>query len=245
MELIDFLSDDFFHKAHTGCFNSESYQAFLLEVLKKTTQHLACQKGFSRRRNTPLYRLKNPLEVVEKVMLLEANGVEIAVLDEVYRVRESTIRTWLARGGEHGRKLHDRFFRDLLLDHVQLDELWGNVNRSGPEVWVWVAAGVKTKIIPVMQVGERSQAAYSVAHDRCGCGGGQSSLDGEEAAQLSALVVGQGGETGTRSLTMLASRDSGLVRGGPTRFWTQNAPILARFSYPWPIVAVPQIAISI
>ena len=106
------------------------------------------------------------LEVVEKVMLLEADGVETAVLEEVYRVRESTIRTWLARGGEHGRKLHDRFFRDLLLDHVQLDELWGNVKRSGSEVWVWVAAEVKTKIIPVIQVGERSQAmAYSVVHN--------------------------------------------------------------------------------
>jgi len=74
---------------------------------------------------------------VEKVMLLEAHGVETAVLEEVYQVRENTIRTWLARGGKHGRKLHDRFFRNLLLDHVQLDELWGHVKRSGAEVWVW------------------------------------------------------------------------------------------------------------
>jgi transposase-like protein len=83
-----------------------------------------CQAGFSRRRNTVLYRLKTPSEVVEKVMLLEAYGVETSVIEEVYQVRESTIRTWLARGGEHRRKLHDHFFHDLLLDHVQLDELW-------------------------------------------------------------------------------------------------------------------------
>ena len=38
--LIDFLSGAFFYKAHTGRFNSESYQAFLLEVLAKTNQHL-------------------------------------------------------------------------------------------------------------------------------------------------------------------------------------------------------------
>lgn len=126
----------------------------------------ACQAGFSRRRNTPLYRLKTPSEVVEKVMLLEAHGVETSVLEEVYQVRESTIRTWLTRGGEHGRKLHDRFFRNLLLDHVQLDELWGNVKRSAAEVWVWTATEAKTKIIPVIQVGERSQAmAYSVLHE--------------------------------------------------------------------------------
>jgi transposase len=126
----------------------------------------ACQAGFSRRRNTPLYRLKTPSEVVEKVMLLEAHGVETSVLEKVYQVRESTIRTWLTRGGEHGRKLHDRFFRNLLLDHVQLDELWGNVKRSAAEVWVWTATEAKTKIIPVIQVGERSQAmAYSVLHE--------------------------------------------------------------------------------
>lgn len=38
--LIDYLSGAFFYKAHTGKFNSESYQAFLTEVLTKTTQHL-------------------------------------------------------------------------------------------------------------------------------------------------------------------------------------------------------------
>jgi IS1 family transposase len=126
----------------------------------------ACQAGFSRRRNPPLYRLKTPSETIEKVMLLEAHGVETSVLEEVYQVRESTIRTWLTRGGEHGRKLHDRFFRNLLLDHVQLDELWGNVKRSGAETWVWTVTEVKTKIVPVIQVGERSQAmAYRVLHE--------------------------------------------------------------------------------
>lgn len=40
MGFIDFLSGAFFYKAHTGRFNSETYQAFLLEVLAKTSQHL-------------------------------------------------------------------------------------------------------------------------------------------------------------------------------------------------------------
>lgn len=40
MGLIDFLSGTFFYKTHTGRFNSETYQAFLTEVMKKTTQHL-------------------------------------------------------------------------------------------------------------------------------------------------------------------------------------------------------------
>jgi transposase len=40
MGLIDFLSGAFFYTAHTGRFNSETYQAFLLEVMKKSSQHL-------------------------------------------------------------------------------------------------------------------------------------------------------------------------------------------------------------
>ena len=38
--LIDYFSGRFFSKAHTGRFNSESYAAFLLEVLSQTTQQV-------------------------------------------------------------------------------------------------------------------------------------------------------------------------------------------------------------
>jgi len=38
--LIDYFSGAFFHKAHTGRFNSDSYKAFLSEVLDQTDQHL-------------------------------------------------------------------------------------------------------------------------------------------------------------------------------------------------------------
>ena len=38
--LIDYFSGRFFYKAQTGRFNSESYAAFLLDVLRQTTQHV-------------------------------------------------------------------------------------------------------------------------------------------------------------------------------------------------------------
>jgi IS1 family transposase len=84
----------------------------------------------------------------------------------VFGVREITIRTWLCRSGMQGKKLHEVFLAELKLVHVQLDELWANVKAGGPDVWVWVASEARTKIIPMMQVGSRTQdMAYSVVHE--------------------------------------------------------------------------------
>ena len=38
--LIDYFSGQFFYKGHTGRFNSESYAAFLLDVLSQTRRHV-------------------------------------------------------------------------------------------------------------------------------------------------------------------------------------------------------------
>ena len=38
--LINSFTGQFFYKSHTGRFNSESYAAFLLDVLSQTQQHL-------------------------------------------------------------------------------------------------------------------------------------------------------------------------------------------------------------
>ena len=91
--------------------------------------------------------------------------METSVLEEVYQVRESTIRTWLTRGGEHGCNFEDHFFRNLLLDHVQLDELWGK-SAALQKCGCGRPRKPKPRSFPVLQVGERSQAmAYSVLHE--------------------------------------------------------------------------------
>jgi len=126
----------------------------------------ACQKKFSCRKNTVLYRLKTQSGLVEKILWLLALGVDASALEEVFGVPEITIRTWLCRSGMHGKKLHERFMVELDLIHVQLDELWANVKHSSQDMWVWVASDATTKIIPVMQVGGRTQElAYRVVHE--------------------------------------------------------------------------------
>lgn len=126
----------------------------------------ACGKKFTVRRDTILYRLKTHSGLVEKIVWLLALGVDASALEEVFGVREITIRTWLCRSGMQGKKLHERFLVELELVHVQLDELWANVKEKGQAMWLWIASDAKTKLIPVMQVGARNQEmAYSVTHE--------------------------------------------------------------------------------
>jgi len=62
--------------------------------------------------------------------------MDISAIEEVFSNRETTLRTWLARGGAHGQKLHQRFFANLELAHVQLDELWVKGKQTEPDVWL-------------------------------------------------------------------------------------------------------------
>jgi hypothetical protein len=115
----------------------------------------SCHRKFSARRNTVLYRLKTPSQVVSLILWLLALGVDLSSLEEAYGISESTLRTWLSRSGVQGQKLHQRFLRGLDLVHVQLDALWAEVKHAGHETWVWVATDVKTKLIPIIRVDDK------------------------------------------------------------------------------------------
>jgi transposase-like protein len=126
----------------------------------------ACGKKFTVRRNMVLYRLKTHARVVEQILWLMALGVDSSALEEVFGVRESTIRSWLCRSGQQGRKLHELMVVELELIHIQLDELWADVKHSQQEMWLWVASDAQTKLIPVIQVEGRTQeVAYGVVHE--------------------------------------------------------------------------------
>jgi len=99
-------------------------------------------------------------------MAMSLLGIDTSALQEAMGIQESTLRTWLTRSGEQSRKLHKRFFQNLSLGHIQLDELWAKVKEKEQAVWVWAVCEAKTKIIPVTQLGARTQdMAYLVVHE--------------------------------------------------------------------------------
>jgi len=128
----------------------------------------ACHTKFSVRYGTVLYRLKTPARRVGEVLSALAEGLSVGAAVRVFGHGEFTIRTWLTRAGMHATALHGCLFRGLKLLHVQLDELCTKTRQSTDALWVWFAVDARTKIIPVLKVGPRTQPTPAPAAQRSG-----------------------------------------------------------------------------
>ena len=100
--------------------------------------------------------------------------------DERLHLQSNTLRRWIARAAKHSHALHAILFTGLRLPILQLDELrailrapntLSSLTRATPSAdqsitWVWTGMCPITKIMPVLQVGPRSQdMAHSVLHE--------------------------------------------------------------------------------
>jgi IS1 family transposase len=65
----------------------------------------------------------------------------------------------------HAQLLHERCFCHLRLPHLQLDELRTRLRNHTQVLWLWLAIDARTKILPVLHLGPRTQnAAHMVIH---------------------------------------------------------------------------------
>ena len=117
----------------------------------------ACHTTFSARRHTPLYLLKTPSQQVAVVLSALEEGLDPSAAERVFGYRQTTITTWLTRAGEHAELFHERCFSNLHLPHLQLDELRTRLRSSQQVLWLWLAIDPLTKILPVLQLGPRTQ----------------------------------------------------------------------------------------
>ena len=118
-----------------------------------------------RRLGTPMYHLKTASERVKLATHLAVLGMNIAAISEVLGQSGETVTRWLERSGLHSDKLHEREFRNLVVGHIQLDELVNKVRRLGQRVWVWTAQDAQSKAWLAWQVGKRTQAdAHRIVH---------------------------------------------------------------------------------
>jgi len=125
----------------------------------------ACRTTFTARRHTPMYRLKTPSQQVAIVLTALAEGLDPSAAERVFGFRQATITTWLSRAGEHAQMLHKRYFCNLQLPHLQLDELRTRLRCATQVLWLWLAIDPLTKILPVLELGPRTQTmAHMLIH---------------------------------------------------------------------------------
>jgi IS1 family transposase len=86
-----------------------------------------------------------------------AEGLDASAAERVFGYRQTTITTWLTRAGGHAEIFHERFFRNLHVPHFQLDELRTRLRSAKQILWLWLAIDPLTKIIPVLELGPRTQ----------------------------------------------------------------------------------------
>ncbi len=99
------------------------------------------------------------------VLAALAEGLDPSAAERVFGYRQATITTWLSRAGGHAQTLHERFFRTLHLPYLQLDELRTRLRCAKRVLWLWLVIDPCTKILPVLQLGPRTQPmAHRVIH---------------------------------------------------------------------------------
>ncbi len=125
----------------------------------------ACRSTFTSRRNTPMYRLKTPSHQVAMVLSALAEGLDPSAAERIFGCCQATITRWLTRAGLHAQLLHERSFCHLHLPHVQLDELRTRLRSHTQVQWLWLAIDPRTKLLPVLQLGPRTQyMAHQLIH---------------------------------------------------------------------------------
>lgn len=93
----------------------------------------ACGSTVSARRHW----LKTPSQRVGEVLTALAEGLDVAAAERIFGHGSATITTWLTRAGTHSATLHDHWFQNLALPHIQLDEL----RRGSASARAWCGSG--------------------------------------------------------------------------------------------------------
>lgn len=125
----------------------------------------ACGHRVSARWGTALFQLKTPSSRIGEVLSALAEGRSVGAAVRVFGHGEVTITRWRDRAAQHAARLHHHFLHDLHLPHVQLDEIRTRLRPRERVLWLWLALDPKTKLIPALALGARTQqTAHTLVH---------------------------------------------------------------------------------
>ena len=115
---------------------------------------------------TPLSCLKTPSQPVGELLTALAQALSVAAAVRLFGHRHATITSWLTRAGQQSALLQTRWLPNLLLPHIQLDELRTRLGRRAHRLWLWLAVDPISKLMVVLHLGSPTQdKAYRLVHE--------------------------------------------------------------------------------
>src|SRR5215813_4704529 len=141
---------------------------------------IACRRYFLESLGTIFHGKRAAVDLIVRVIACLAEGLGIRGTGRVFEVDANTIMQWLIEAAEQLRAFSQHFLHDVQVQQVQLDELFallsavkdGKVSETeaierlarSPS-WVWVTMAPESKLLLVIDVGERTLAmAQRVVH---------------------------------------------------------------------------------
>ena len=141
-----------------------------------------CKGYFSENIGTLFYRKRFPAEQIVRAMASLAEGVGIRAVGRIFEVEPETVLAWLVAAAQQLEAFNSYMTRQLAVEQVQLDELYGVIRAyqtgelSEPEalaaldrprksVWLWTAIDPLSKFWLAFEVGDRTaESAWKIVH---------------------------------------------------------------------------------
>lgn len=130
-----------------------------------------CQSYFAVTKGTLFYGKRYEPELIERVLRALAEGLGIRAVGRVFEVETETVLEWLLAASEHIGAFTDYLVRELVLEQVQMDELFGVIRavQAGKmsreaaieqldRPWLWTAMDPVSKFWLATVVGSRTTA---------------------------------------------------------------------------------------
>jgi len=139
-----------------------------------------CRGYFLETHSTPLHGKRVPSDMFVWAVGALAEGLGIRAVARVFEADPNTVLQWLVAAADHLKAFSQYFLHDVRVTQVQLDELYallcavkdGEVSEaealqrlSRSPHWVWAAIDPVSKLLLIIEVGERTRAmAQRVVH---------------------------------------------------------------------------------
>ncbi len=128
-----------------------------------------CKSYFAETKGTLFYGKRYGAELIQRVLTALAEGLGIRAVGRVFEVEPETVLVWLLEASQHMVAFSDYLVRELELEQVQMDELFGVVravqegkmSRKGAieqldRPWLWTAMDPISKFWLATVVGPRT-----------------------------------------------------------------------------------------